>query len=449
MTSNEADERTTGATTDGTRSLYAYVRPIPDADPPLDQAVQRTAVRACARGERLGAPEVLEEGAPQGRAAFAHLARQVEEAGEAAVILPTLRVLGESALERARRLLLLEALGARVILAEGRTPEDALLQDWEQRPEDERRRDRAREAMRNKALRGLVLGRPPFGYQVEERMLVPHPRESHVVKRMFKEYLDQGEGLRRIAAGLNRDGIRTHLGRPWTPGSVRTVLRNPAYTGLYRRLGVAVPSAHPALIDRATFHAVQRRMSAKRTSRLEQERHEYLLAGLLRCGRCGSPMIGERRSSEAGIVVAYRCEAATAQGRCRARGQREEVLLAAIREELSLPSGQHPVAARPGARPDASLRRRRLERRLTEAVERWIAGEWRYQELSRRVAPVVRELQSAEAPQQDASPAAEEARHRLVREWDHLDFEGRRLLLQAAIAEVVVADSDVRIALQR
>ncbi len=450
----EVQGRARGGRDAGTRvALYAYVRVVPGLEPSLDETIQRTAVRACARGEGLGAPEIFEEGAPEGRSAFGHLARQVEQdaaAGDGvAVVVATLAVLGDSALERTRRALLLEFLGARLVLADGLAPEDALLADWQGRPEAERRRDRAREAMRSRALRGLVLGRPPFGYEVQDRVLAPHPRESQVVKRMFREYLEEGEGLRRIAAGLNRDGIRTHLGRPWTPGSVRTVLRNPTYTGLYRRLGVAVPAAHPALVDRATFHAVQRRMSARRTSRLEQERHEYLLAGLLRCGRCGNPMIGERRSTDAGTAISYRCEAATAQGRCRARGQREEVLLEAIREDLASASRQHPVAARPGATPDGRLRRRRLERRLTEAVERWTAGEWRYAELVRRVGSLVRDLQAEEEPAVDISPAAEESRRQLVREWDALEFAERRTLLRAAVAEVVVTGQDVRIALRR
>ena len=90
------------------RPLFAYVRPVPGAEPPLDEGVQRTAVRACARGERLGVPEIFEEGAPDGRTAFGHLARLVDEAGGADAVVATLRVLGESALERARRLLLLD-----------------------------------------------------------------------------------------------------------------------------------------------------------------------------------------------------------------------------------------------------------------------------------------------------------------------------------------------------
>jgi len=429
-------------------ALYAYVRPVPDVDPPLDAAIQRTAVRACARGERLGVPEVFEEGAPHGRAAFGHLATLLEEQA-APVILATVQVLGDTAIERARRLLLLEAVGARIICADGTSPESALLGDWEQRPDGERRRERARDAMRSRALRGLALGRPPFGYVVQERSLVPHAREAHVVKRIYSDYLDRNEGLRRIASALNRDGIRTHLGRAWTPGSVRTVLRNPVYTGLYRRLGVAVPRAHEALIDRGTFQAVQQRMASKRTSRLEQERHEYLLAGLLRCGRCGSPMIGDRRASDDGIVVMYRCEAATSQGRCRARAHRETGIVTALLEELASTTSHHPVAARMTPRPDPVAKRRRLERRLTTLVERWIAGEWRYAELVRRAASVTRSLQAEEATAIVPLPEAEEARQLLLTDWESMDMASRRLLLQAAVAEIVVSGDGVRIARRR
>ncbi|MEX2373932.1 MAG: recombinase zinc beta ribbon domain-containing protein, partial [Dehalococcoidia bacterium] len=226
-------------------------------------------------------------------------------------------------------------------------------------------------------------------------------------------------------------------------------LRNPAYTGLYRRLGVAVPAAHPALVDRATFQAVQRRLVAKRTSRLDQRRHEYLLSGLLRCGRCGSSMTGERRPTEAGVAVAYRCETASAQGACKAPAQRAEAIEAALREELDVPPSQHPVAARRAWTPDTRRRWRRLERRLTEGIERWVAGEWRYTELVRRMASTAEALLAAEAPTLEEAPAPEDAWRRVALDWDDLDFDERRLLLRAAIAEIVVSGEDVRVTRRR
>lgn len=441
-------------------ALLAYVRPVADAT--LAVMIQRTAVRACARGEQLGAPEIFEEAEAVGRTAFAQVAHLVEAAQEErerarpgaapaspTVIVATVAVLGDSALERARRVLLLEAAGARLIFADGIPSEEALRGDWEGRPDEERRRERAREAMRRKALRAEVLGRPPYGYVVEDRALVPHARESQIVARIFREYVDEGEGLRRIAGALNRDGVKTRLGRAWSPGSVRSVLRNPTYTGLYRRLGVAVPAAHAALVDRGTFHVVQRRMSAKRTSRVHQERHAYLLAGLLRCGLCGSPMIGDRRPVERGVQQTYRCESAVNQGRCRAKSRRAEGIEEGLRKELGSAASHHPVAARSAPPPDTTARRQRLERRLAEAIERWTVGEWRYAELAKRVAATVRALQADETPPEGLAIAADEARRQLAREWDDLEFDELRALLQAAVAEVVVSGSDIRLTLRR
>lgn len=435
-------------------AVLAYVRPIEDLDPPLDASIQRTAVRACARGEGLGTPEIFEEATPEGRFAFLHLVVELQARAGAREVAPpvvvaTIQVLGDTALERARRLLLVDGLAGSLKLADGRTPEAALAADWDARPEDERRRERARESMRAKALRGLVLGRPPYGYRVEERALVPHPRESQVVKEMFRAYLEEGEGLRRIAAQLNRDGIKTRLGRSWTPGSVRTVLKNPAYTGLYRRLGVVVPASHPALVDRATFSATQRRMGERRTSKSDQERHEYPLAGLLRCGRCGSPMIGDRRQTQSGVSVSYRCENATARGTCRARGVRTEPLEAAIREELARPDQHHPVAVRRAGGPDPDARRQRVERKLSEALERWVAGEWRYYELVSRVSPVVTELHEMDRPAMEEPTDSEEMRRHLVADWGDLDESERAVLLRAVLAEAVVDGTTVRVTRRR
>lgn len=328
------------------------------------------------------------------------------------------------------------------------TVEGALRVDWECRPGPERRRERAREGMRSKALRGMVLGRPPYGYRAEGRVLIAHPREAQVVRRIFTDYLDHDEGLRRIAAALNREGIRTRLGRTWTPGSVRVVLRNPTYTGLYRRLGIAVPRAHEALVDRATFQAVQRRMSAKRTSRTNQRRHQYLLAGLLRCGRCGSPMIGSRRGSVPNEVISYRCEAATSQGRCRAPSYRETAIEEAVRDrfvggsDTPSPIGQSSIEPHT---PSGSVarRRKRLERQLVAQVERWAGGEWTFRELVRRAARTARALHAQ--TEADDSDLHEPPALDLWEGWDNLDLEEKRSLLQAHILEIVVGRDGIRV----
>ncbi len=433
-------------------TVVAYICPTRGEGPPLDLAIQRRAVAACASGERLGAPEWFEEADPAARSAFAAVIDRLEAAAEGVAVIPTLPVLGETVVEQAWRLFTFDAVGARLISADGRPAEDALRLAWEARPDAERRRERAREGMRRRALRAQVLGRPPYGYAVEERSLVPHPRESKVVERVFSLYLDEGEGIRRIAGRLNRDGIKTRRGGVWSAGSVRTLLRNIAYTGMYRRLGIAVPKAHPALITTDRFHEAQRRLDARRTSSRVQQRKPYLLAGLVRCGHCGDRMVGARRPAPGGEVALYRCGSATNTGRCRYRSRRADELEALVRGELVRASEPMPVAvSRPDPEADdRASRRERAERAIARMIERWESGEWPWTELCRRGGEVALALVDGER-ETDAEPHvdAHTARARLVTEWDALDFADRRSLVQAAVAEVVVTDDAVRVTRRR
>ncbi len=67
--------------------------------------------------------------------------------------------------------------------------------------------------------------------QTERVILIPGPPEEvGNVRRMYELFLS-GVAEREIAAGLNAEGLRTDLGRPWTRGTVHQVLNNPKYAG--------------------------------------------------------------------------------------------------------------------------------------------------------------------------------------------------------------------------
>lgn len=441
-----------------THAAVAYLRSLP-GDPPLDAGVQRLAVVAACRGEGLTLVAAFEEAEEPPHPAFlAMIADLRTRPAGAVVIAATAAVFGDRVRDRARRILQLAALGVPLRLADGRQPGEALAAAWERRGPEERRRERAREGMRRRALRGEVLGRAPYGYVVVARQLEPEPGEAATVRGIFAHYLDAGEGVRRIARRLNDEGLHTRSGRPWTAGAVRQLLRNPVYTGLYRRLGIAVPRAHEALVSAERFAEAQRRMAHRRTAPSTQERRPYLLAGLARCGHCGGPLIGARRTAEraAGVEPAhyayYRCEAATNEGRCAYHTRRAEALEAAVRAELVRATVQYPVAvlrSRPAGR---GARGAALDRLLERMLERRAAGQWSDAELVRRAAPAVLEQlehEAAEAAERDEAVDPEQARRRLLAEWDALSFERRRVLLRRAVAEVVVTDDSVRVTRRR
>jgi hypothetical protein len=68
--------------------------------------------------------------------------------------------------------------------------------------------------------------------QTDRVILVPGPEsEVQVVRDIYRFFTHERRTERQIAAWLNTSGLRTDLGRPWTPGTVHEVLTNPKYAG--------------------------------------------------------------------------------------------------------------------------------------------------------------------------------------------------------------------------
>jgi DNA invertase Pin-like site-specific DNA recombinase len=98
---------------------------------------------------------------------------------------------------------------------------------------------------------------------------------------------------------------------------------------------VIVRDAHPALIDRETFEAVQRKLRASRWTR---ERHsgrrgEWVLSGRVYCGCCGGRMIGHtQRPRRKGKTYTYRryvCRTTHVKGKgaCRSCSAEQDLVV--------------------------------------------------------------------------------------------------------------------------
>lgn len=371
------------------------------------------------------------------------------------LVLPTLRVLGDRARDRLVGALQAAATGATVILASDEPLSDAMRSTWEARDEGDRHAERVREGMQRRALRGYALGRPPYGYRVQEHRLQVEPDEVRVVREIVRLYLQDNLGVRRIAATLNDRGLTTRLGRPWSATAVRDILRNPSYLGTSRRLGVIVSAAHEAILSRAEFDAIQGRMSDRRTAPSEQLRREYLLSGLARCGYCGNRLIGVRRPGADHELLYYQCESATNQGRCAYHSRRAEDLESEVRALLANLVGDLELPPLdPAAEVErVEVRRRGVQRELDRAIAAWTAGEWGTARLIAEAGPSALddlELEAQLDALASAGPAPRpdpDAEHQLLEGWDGLPFDDRRELLRRILEEVVVTDTDVRLVL--
>ena len=106
-----------------------------------------------------------------------------------------------------------------------------------------------------------------------------------------------------IAADLNRRGIKTKRGGPWTKSSFYTICRNERYRGIYIYDDVRVEGGVPRIVSDGLFYRVQEVLKVKKTP--QSARHhtgaeDYLLTGKLFCGKCGRPMTGVSGTSRSG-----------------------------------------------------------------------------------------------------------------------------------------------------
>ena len=83
--------------------------------------------------------------------------------------------------------------------------------------------------------------------QTDRVILMPGPIDEVAwVNQMFRWVIDADVSFREIALRLNDAGVETDLGRPWTNGSVRTVLTNEKYIGInvYNRHSFKLKKQH-------------------------------------------------------------------------------------------------------------------------------------------------------------------------------------------------------------
>lgn len=176
-------------------------------------------------------------------------------------------------------------------------------------------------------------GTAPYGYEKvklsKQKGSTLHilPEKAEVVREIFSLYTVgelQTDGSRRqygaysIANLLNRRGISSPSGKPWTSSSVKELLTNPTYAGYVRwgyrapekhmRDGIVVESRplhkdatlvdgmHEAIISQETWENACRIRAARSHAPLPTDaKLSNPLAGLVFCANCGRAMLGVRQ----------------------------------------------------------------------------------------------------------------------------------------------------------
>ena len=438
----------------------------------------------CQRNGFEAAATFLDAGVGSSNAGFMQLVgfvRQQAETGFIVVIVPTMDGLGDGMTEVARRYFQLSGLGVPVISIDGGDDiSELLIPVWAQHRANDSLSDRVKSAMKKIAVKGEALGRPPYGYKVgPKKRLVVVPDEGSVVRYIFRLYLKDGLGIRRLARKLNEEELRTRKNGLWSMVTVRDILRNRAYVGTYSRFGVRVPASHAPLISQEDFKLVQQRLDQRRPVSGAREVSPFLLSGLVHCSYCGSKMVGVTRkqkwkrktdgATHNAMYRYYQCGSRTSRSLCDYHTHRSDELEAQVKSALG--DTRSPVAARQSQNGSVSdyldetkrlrTKAKRLDRRLEQYLDSAVSGGMPREKLhATALALAAEQLQVEEAlavsirlAEQQASEGERHRRQdvvrsRLAESWENLPVRERQEMLREILSRIIVTDDMVELVLR-
>jgi DNA invertase Pin-like site-specific DNA recombinase len=168
--------------------------------------------------------------------------------------------------------------------------------------------------------------------QTDRVVLIPGPSEEiEHVHSIYSMFVEEGRSEREIALELNRRGIMSDLGRPWTRASIHQILTNEKYIGnnIFNRVSyklkkrrvvnhpdtwVRADNVFPSIVDRALFERA-RAIIDQRCNHYSNEEllsllqlvldEEGALSGLIIDERDGLPSSTLYRSRFGSLLRAY------------------------------------------------------------------------------------------------------------------------------------------------
>ena len=203
------------------------------------------------------------------------------------------------------------------------------------RAESERTGERVSRAHQQAKAQGKWRGPIPFGLVASDTPGMPRvePSEAAVVASIF-DRVARGDALSRIAADLNRDGVRPRRGQAWTHTGVLRLISSPALGGLVDVEGELRSAAFPGVVDAASWRVVQVALQSRPRGETRRPREKLtLLGGLLRCAEHGHVCFGGSAAHAPTYVAAgpARCYVSIT------RAAADELVTAVVLARLSRP----------------------------------------------------------------------------------------------------------------
>lgn len=210
-------------------------------------------------------------------------------------------------------------------------------------------------------------GRLPLGYcKGSDGKFAINPAEAEIVREIFSLYND-GMSPTEISAILNSRGLRTSHGARFNKNSLRSVLRNERYIGIYQFGNVRIEGGVPPIISKDIFDRAQAIIAKNaKAPAASWAREDYLLTGRLFCGSCGGAMIGDCGTSKNGARHCYyTCSGRKYRKGCKKKSVKKEwienTVVRLTLERVLVPGVIERIA-------DAAIDFQRRERNKSEAI---------------------------------------------------------------------------------
>lgn len=193
----------------------------------------------------------------------------------------------------------------------------------------------------------------PFGYQMQNGEIRPHPQESASVRDIFARYL-AGQSYLSIAEHLTEHGPRYHEHTPkWNKHMVKRILENQRYIGR---------NHFPKLVEESDFLAVRLQRSDRNTYKPCPACIEPVRAKAV-CALCGAKMTRDTKAHGRARWTCSECGCAVKLA--------DEVLCQRVNAQLrALAQAPHLLEDKPDPPIQISPDTRRIQNELTLAFNR-------------------------------------------------------------------------------
>lgn len=183
-------------------------------------------------------------------------------------------------------------------------------------------------------------GNRTLGFKVDEnKRFQIDPETAPIVELIFNKYAE-GVPIQKITDLLNAQGYKTVKGLPFGKNSIRNILCNKRYIGIYTYKGTETPGGMPRIISDELFEKVQTILAKnKKAPARVRAKVEYILTTKLFCGHCKEMMTGISGTGHHGKVYRYyECKGNKKHGCKKKRVQKdyiEDLVVAQCRKMLT------------------------------------------------------------------------------------------------------------------